>query len=216
MKPMSKIRLEWAELSAEHQALLTAASDAVIRIDRSEHVADWHVIGDALHALQTEAMRFARTNTPKGALYNRCRNVLIGRYPKLGTIKDGNTRADAIWLATNWEQVAAWLNTLPDSLRRTLNHPNSIKRRWKAVHTAGIPVRELTAQTKPTDLHKQADLLCALKSGPRGELTACQSARRLANLVCDNHNSSFVRQLIRALLERVETDEQKYRTKAWR
>ena len=54
-------------------------------------------------------------------------NVLIGRYPKLETIGGGNTRADAIWLATNWMRIAAWLETLPAAYvgRSTIRLPSN-------------------------------------------------------------------------------------------
>jgi hypothetical protein len=140
---MEKISVPyWDTLAAERLERITRANAAVVWLRKHDGIARWRETGDGANELQTAAMEAAHTNRPVGKGYNAAWKELAAHVPDLRDLHS-TTRTHAMWLATEWEAINAWLDTLTHEQRWRLNHPTAIRRRWDAAHNVA---REGTGQ----------------------------------------------------------------------
>jgi hypothetical protein len=142
----------WNELAPEVRERIELGEASVKRLKRGEHIEWWLNAGRALADLQAEAMRHAGTNVNKGPRYNEAWTTLARHAPEL-TGLDKSDRSHAVWLATEWEVVNAWLHTLAVNERLALNHPRAIHRRYDAAHLppTAETARKAAAHAQPVD-----------------------------------------------------------------
>jgi hypothetical protein len=198
---------------------LATATDALSRIDRGEHADDWYAIGAAFNVLQADAMRFAGTNEAVGKAYNECWGVLMDRYPGMRTVEK-RARSHAMWLAKNWELVTAWLATLPVNIRRKLNHPTSIQRRWNATH---VTPADNAASKRPSVHAKVIELQEALDAAQEknrvlmaghggAPLPPGVPLETVIDIYSDYYSPPLLRRLGRGLVERADANERQGET----
>ena len=112
--------------------------EALDRLSNTARVwADWQRVGAALAAGRTEAMRLAKTNTPKGRKYNRAFGDVLKR-EQLGTDRlDSATRNQLLQIDEHKSEIEEWRATLPLAQRLRLNHPSAIWRNWQRTKGGG-------------------------------------------------------------------------------
>jgi hypothetical protein len=123
----------WNDLPPEARDEIERGDAALAALKRGETIERWLDIGRALARMQAEAMRQAYTNIPKGKRYAGAWGAIATHAPHLRDVEQ-STRSHAVWLATEWQTVNAWLQTLAHNVRLQLNHPRAIRRRYDAAH----------------------------------------------------------------------------------
>jgi hypothetical protein len=132
---MEKILYSWDAVNPVRRERIEAGERAMEKIDRHETFHDWHAIGLSITEMQSEAMRQSFANKPVGKGYNAAWTMLAQRAPLLAKL-DKATRSHAMWLAANWAVselgpgVEEWHAKLPDHVRRLINHPATVHRRY--------------------------------------------------------------------------------------
>jgi hypothetical protein len=97
----------------------------------------WWKVGEALQALQQEAMNeagiTARSNSrPAGIVFNRAMGELLRQY-KLSDIDKGD-RSRLLQMMQFRAEITEWHQGLPDSQRVRFNHPSTV---WR--HVRSLP-----------------------------------------------------------------------------
>jgi hypothetical protein len=103
--------------------------EAWLRLTNNPTFTDWLLVGDALLAGRTEAMRTAHTNSPQGSRYNREYSSWL-KANKFDGI-DKSTRSRLLECLKHRPKIEAWLATLTTGEHLKLNHPAVILRRWQ-------------------------------------------------------------------------------------
>jgi hypothetical protein len=155
----------WNELAPEVREQIELGEASVKRLTRGEHIEWWLNAGRALAAMQAEAMRHAGINVNKGPRYVAAWKVLARHAPALAALEKSD-RSHAVWLATEWEAVNAWLQTLGMTKRLTLNHPRAIHRSYNDAHLPPKPAAETVAPPRtPTHQIEVLDIVKTLRGG---------------------------------------------------
>ena len=111
--------------------------EALERLSTGLNWSDWQTVGAALAAGRSEAMRIAKTNTPKGRKYNRAFGGVLKR-EQLGTDRlDSATRNQLLQIVANQSAFEEWRATLLPARRLRLNHPSAIWRNWQRTVKGG-------------------------------------------------------------------------------
>ena len=209
----------WNEIPPERREVYELGDAALGWLKQGHSIERWHEAGDALNAMQADAMAAAHTNAPVGKGYNLAYAALADHTVHLRNLDKG-TRSNAMWLATNWADVTTWLKTLGVTTRMQLNHPTAIKRRYDAANRVppvtvegegkrASPQRQLKDQL--IKVQEENDLL-RKKSG--GGLLPSATAEELADMIADSHAPVFITKLITALNKRREADARQDRIEA--
>jgi hypothetical protein len=155
----------WAELAPEARDEIERGDASMAALKRGETIERWHDIGRALVRMQAEAMRRSASNIPKGRAYSDAWQTIAAHAPHLRDIEQ-STRSHATWLATAWEPVNAWLQTLAHNVRLQLNHPRAIHRRYDAAHVPPGADKDSGGKAKPeARQHDPMEIVRMLKSG---------------------------------------------------
>ena len=91
---------------------------------------EWMTIGEGLMEGRNWAMKKASTNRPEGKAFVLAYSEWLRRF-KLDDM-DGADRAKLLQLMEERPAVEEWRATLPDPVRRSLNHPTIVWRKWRA------------------------------------------------------------------------------------
>ena len=134
----------WEIVSPICRERIETGERALERIDRTIH--DWQATGEALVEMQSEAMRQSGANSPVGKGYNAAWAVLAAHLPKLADL-DKATRSHAVWLAEHWYKVEPWYAELPPHVRRLINHPATVHRRYDRDHPSPKKMAKLSDNT---------------------------------------------------------------------
>jgi hypothetical protein len=125
----------WEALSDEERRMIEEGEAAMTVLCRHEAIEQWYRAGLGWITMQQAAMHCANTNKPTGRGYNAAWDALSNRNPQLRDRgRDKAARSHAVWMATNWEAVNRWLQTLPMNVRVSLNHPRSVRRKFDLAH----------------------------------------------------------------------------------
>jgi hypothetical protein len=156
--------------------------------------------------MQAEAMRHAGTNVNKGPRYNEAWKTLARHAPGLAAL-DKSDRSHAVWLATEWEAVNAWLHTLAVNKRLALNHPRAIYRSYDAAHLppTAETERKAAARSQPVDA---LGIIYQLRGGvfPPGT-----SMEEVADVLHAALSYDALKRLLAALSRRLEPEERQDR-----
>jgi hypothetical protein len=90
---------------------------------------DWLLVGEALAAGRTEAMRTAHTNKPFGRRFNQEFGDWL-RSSKFDSVHK-TTRSQLLKCLEHRAQIESWRATLTINERVSLNHPVAVLRRWR-------------------------------------------------------------------------------------
>lgn len=122
------------KLKREHE-IYKQAKRAWSALKKRSDWSHWTTIGEALLIGRTKAMKQAQTNKPEGSRYN----AIFGQWLKdIGLQEiDKGTRSRLLACMDDLPSINAYLDALPLAERLTLNHPNSIHRRWRALDHGG-------------------------------------------------------------------------------
>jgi hypothetical protein len=122
-------RRETAARFAEHRTIRSGL-DAWAEINKAQSFEAWKRIGAALSVGKAHALRVTQANAPMGRWYSLAFSEWIKAH---GFEKmPAATRSVAIELHEHAEAITAWRDTLPERLRKSLVHPLSVTRRWRA------------------------------------------------------------------------------------
>jgi hypothetical protein len=198
----------WDALSPERRETLEAGNRAYGTLKRGESIDHWYAVGLGCRELQQAALSSAGTNQTRGRAYRDAWVNLSDHVPHLRDIDKG-ARSHAIWLASNWTVVTAWLSSLPVNQRLNLNHPRSLHRQFDARHRPPSQPQKPSARVKLQDqivhLTEQLDALCKMKT--TGAIPTTMTIEDLADAIADQHGAKTVQRLIRALEKRVASDQ---------
>jgi len=114
------------------------------RLKKEKSWGDWITVGQALQVGRDWAMSQAQTNKPEGKGYNLCFGEWLIKY-KLDDMDKGD-RARLFEVMDNLGMIQDWRRTLPLNVRLSLNHPNSVLRKFKRA----IEPEDKTVEPKPT------------------------------------------------------------------
>lgn len=144
----------WAHISPLRRERIEAGIKALARIDKHMQFYDWHLIGEALTDLCEAAKDQAGSNGYVGKGYNGAWARCVADNPKLAPLSklDSATRTNAMWLAKNWDMVAPWHAELDDDVRRLVNHPATVRRRFTDDHPLPVKVPAEAADDEPDEL----------------------------------------------------------------
>jgi hypothetical protein len=117
--------------SEERKGRIKLGDDAVRYLQKHEDIHRWREVGIAANDLQAAAMEAGRTNKPVGKAYNKAWAELAQHVPNLRDLNK-TSRAHAMWLATEWETVQGWLETVDHEQRWKMHHPTVVFRRYQA------------------------------------------------------------------------------------
>src|SRR3974390_2422764 len=123
-----------AEQLAERR-IIRMGLDAWRTITKAESFEAWKTIGAALAIGKAVALRATGANRAWGSRYSRvfCEWMKAHRFDSIPK----SVRSVAIELHENIAAITAWRETLSEKERRSLIHPLSNVRRWKAATTHG-------------------------------------------------------------------------------
>ena len=128
---------------------------------------DWFAIGEALEVGQAEVMREVNTNRPTGRRYEKA----IAEWLVANWFKeiDKATRSRLLDCVKHRSEIAAWRSGLTDAERFRFNHPNTLRRRWRAATT--VPDPNAKPRTSPVaKLKKSIALLSEENEGLRRKI----------------------------------------------
>lgn len=131
----------WVHLSPDQRGRIEAGVEALTRIHQHRDFYDWHLVGQACLDLQQAVMAAADVDTPTNRAYSTMFGKFIDvnpRYRPLAEIDD-SVRSNAIWMAQNWDVVLEWHTELKEHIRRLVNHPTTVRRRFKLDKTIRNP-----------------------------------------------------------------------------
>jgi hypothetical protein len=123
-----------------------AMQSAWVRIKKAQTRmwSDWTIVGEGLLAGRHWAMRTADANKPEGKGYVTAYSEWLKRY-KVDDI-DKSDRAKLLELMEERLAVEEWRATLTDHERRSLNHPTTVWRKWKAATRVNNKSRTVSAK----------------------------------------------------------------------
>jgi hypothetical protein len=118
----------------------------------------WWTVGEALQALQQEAMNEAgipaRSNSkPAGIVYNRAMGELLKKY-KFDDMDKGD-RSRLLSMMQYRTEIGEWHASLPPTLRTRYTHPTTVWRHWQVSIAPPKPARE----SKMTNLKQTEEAL---------------------------------------------------------
>jgi hypothetical protein len=118
----------------------------------------WWTVGEALQALQQEAMNEAgiplRSNSrPAGIIYSRAIGELLKKY-KLDDMDKGD-RSRLLQMMEYRSEITEWHTRLPPALRTRYTHPTTVWRHWQA----SIAPPKPACEPKMTNLKQTEDAL---------------------------------------------------------
>jgi hypothetical protein len=127
-----------AAIPEERRAIILAGEAAIV--NRRRALDDWIALGRAYYELQAEAMRQSKSSKPRGRRY-KATYALLQRSPEIINLQkiDKADRKKAIWLYQNKDLVRHWYETLSESQRGRLAHPQTIKQHYERVTHAARP-----------------------------------------------------------------------------
>ena len=199
----------WNELPENRRKLLEAGDAAMVTLSRVETVDHWRQVGDALNALQAEAMSAVATNEAVGKAYNAAWASLAAHVPHLRDL-DKTTRSHAMWLSAHWPTVEVWLIPLAQNERLETNHPSVIRRKFDRTHKAPSDPpnadgkkgsKRLQLQDHVVKLQEEND---ALKRRNKGVLLLPNDTpETAADKIADEHAADWMEKLRRALELRI-------------
>jgi hypothetical protein len=99
-------------------------------LKREKNWNDWLKVGEALQVGREWAMNQAGTNQAVGKAYNMAFGEWLAKY-KLGDMDKGD-RSRLFTVMDNLPMIEQWRQTLTQTERFKLNHPNAVWRKWKA------------------------------------------------------------------------------------
>jgi hypothetical protein len=114
----------WRNASFEDLERLELGNAALHNLKRCESIERWLEAGTMFVVIREEARR--ASNADKGTRYNGAWKALATERAPHAFDIDKTTRSQAMWLATNWEEVNEWRATLPVNDRMKLVHPGKI------------------------------------------------------------------------------------------
>jgi hypothetical protein len=123
-----------AEIQTE-RVVIRAGRDAWQSINRTSSFENWRSVGAALAIGRAYALRVTGANRAWGRNYSRVFCDWMKEH-KFDTMPK-SVRSVAIELHEHIGEITSWRNTLTDKERRSLNHPLSVVRRWRAVTAHG-------------------------------------------------------------------------------
>lgn len=123
-------------LDVDTQLVVRRGREAWISLRSDASWEKWVVIGRALEAGKTAAMRELGTNLPSGRRWNET----FGGWLKETEFDqiDKGTRSHLQTCLDNLPAIEAWRQTIGLGLRLRLNHPNAVLRRWQASRQSAI------------------------------------------------------------------------------
>jgi len=127
-------RRELAERLAQERTV-RVGRDAWIKIANCQSFDQWRKIGAALSVGKQHALKVSGASEPWGRNYTHA----FSRWAKARGFKNmaASVRSVAIELYENLPAIEAWRATLSEKQRRSLIHPLSNVRRWRAATTYG-------------------------------------------------------------------------------
>jgi hypothetical protein len=157
----------WDELSDSQREMFKLGDDAVARLESIEPLETWYQTGMACEGLQQAALVYAGANSTSNTKYRKAWLELGKHLPRLVALDKGE-RSHAIWLAQNWPTVEAWLAVQASNVRRRLNHPRSVRRKYES---SQIPPPPDGQEKEPTARVKMQDQITKLteERGPQFE-----------------------------------------------
>jgi hypothetical protein len=116
---------------------IKAGQQAWARLQAHQTWHDWKTLGLALAEGRHKAMAAAKTNSPKGSLYNKIYSNWIGARGFDGLGK--STRARLLQCMERIAEIDIYLLTLKADKRLKLNHPTTVLSAWKRATTPKEP-----------------------------------------------------------------------------
>ena len=130
----------------ERDRVSRQGTEAWRRLKREKSWGDWIKVGEALQVGRDWAMNQASTNKPEGKGYNLAFGEWLVKY-KLDDMDKGD-RCRLFEVIDNLPMIEQWRKTLTLNQRLSLNHPNSVLRKFK--RAIEPEQKDPTAELKPT------------------------------------------------------------------
>jgi hypothetical protein len=208
----------WDELSQDSRQRIENGDVAMQWLKGNESIDRWHAAGIASNELQAAAMRACGSpNKPVGKRYNAEWAELAHNVPHLREMASSD-RTHAMWLATNWAAITAWLHdgnlvTVHERLR--LNHPTTIWRRYNAYLKGPGKVGGETASKAPTARQLLQDKLIAVMDenaalrnlNGQGNGASNATVQIMADTIRNLHAPDYRKRLVIALQRGIDDDE---------
>lgn len=191
----------WQRFSDGQRKSIQTGEAAMRVLRKHESVERWREVGAALNDMQQVALRDAGANVATGRRYAKAWGQIAQHVPHLREL-DKAARSLAMWLATHWESVNAWLHTLPPRQRFDLVHPRSIRRHYDVAHRPPLAERPLGT--------------AARVSARRIQVTICQqeSPADVTVKLAELFNVATRHRLITALVKQTDADERQDKIEA--
>ncbi len=177
---------------------------ALNAMKRGETFERWLDVAQACQDFQQIVMRQADVNQPTGARYREMWQRLAAHFPLIAGLHKSE-RSHALWVLERREELILWLKTKPANLMYRLNHPRTIRNRWKKEHVVTPPEdKEGTARTtKQITLGKFLELqakLDAFEGKGKGHSLIPHNAKAedVADILSGDHDAAWMRRLAQA------------------
>lgn len=141
--------------------------EAWARIDGGATWTDWLAVGEALEVGRREAMARASVNEPLGRGYNEAFGSWLRENGFDGIDKSSRSRLFAVM--DNLAEITAWRETLPSNMRRELNHPTAVLRKWKSSTVAPKPASEKKPTMRDENIRLTEENDALRKAAARGD-----------------------------------------------
>jgi hypothetical protein len=146
----------WIHLPPESRDRIKAGVEALARIHQHRDFHDWHLVGQACLDMQQAIMTAAEVDKPTGRAYSTMFGKFIDAYPQYTPLAkiDESVRSNAIWMAQNWDTVSEWHDELEIHIRRLVNHPTTVRRRFKLdkqIHKPAPPPKDESKEDPEED-----------------------------------------------------------------
>jgi len=132
------------------------------RLKKDKNFEDWRTAGQAVVTARQWAMNEAGTNQPIGSRYNALMADWLARYGL--DDMDKGARSRLVEMMDNIGAIEEWRKTLTLTERLSLNHPNSVVRKWKAATTIKETDPAEPKETVRTELAKALERIAELEA----------------------------------------------------
>jgi septal ring factor EnvC (AmiA/AmiB activator) len=147
------------------------AAEAMKRIKEGQHWSDWRAVGVCLLDGRMAAQRRSGASKPIGSAYNKAFGEWMNTHPWAREL-DKPTLNHALWVGENIASIERWRDTLPENVRRRINHPTTMKRHYEKANTApksepdeeGEGKPETRAQKLEREIEAQATKIAKLEA----------------------------------------------------
>src|SRR4029077_3568183 len=202
------------DMSDNWDALSTATRKAWTQIKSAESKmwAHWMVVGEGLYEGRRWAMQQAGTDKPEGKGYT----LAYSEWLKRCRIEDmdASDRAKLLQIMEERPAIEEWRAGLPTNVRRSLNNPTTVWRRWKKDTKVEKPKKrgQGDARARATVEEQQARIEELEEARPKPDASPAEVADRIVTLYPDTARE--IAELILKALPKPTADERARRMEA--